>query len=1294
MPLNNDSVDSLISQDCSAGNVNTVMESVDFCVLEDEDSKSRGKIVGRQKQERYGIKLVNKQFKFQHILVVASCWPSILWSLNLKSINTNFCLYMFNVKEELMEEVRAHFESVEMVGVEAAEKMMSDIECFVIGQGNVNHLWELWLKLGIPILTHGILLCHFDRLLGKQFGSHRVRWMRFKHAKLGGLTAKVYLVGIPDQMWRSELLKSISNINLSRTLLDILDHGGVGKMVDPPLHNGHLASWDLTNQAGMYVCPSYRVASGWVSRKLTFKECALCLDINELIIKRVEQSSSQLLKHRIMKGDIIPGKLCQVLAEWMHLLWSEEKPQNQTSNVEHVCSSKDSSVVELDSEDKVYLDFEQKYLISYGEKAAKNDDDEVPVELWDRAVLRHRFKWLEYSPKVKHALKIIRNNIGFRWYLNRLRKSYFRYLKETYGKQWWTLLGAIKGLKVGTKRKRDYDMLINFGKDIKVGQDGIARAAGSSWWEWKKGSSCFFWRWPKEIRDQVRDGFPVHVEGSLPTYRQRQVFHLKDDEFKQLTKKIQKVIDRGYLEQGYVHSLINYFAVPKGEGDIRIVYDGTKCGLNSVVWAPNFFLPSIDSLAMFTSNRTWFADLDLGEMFLNYFIDDKLRPYCGVDVSKLGEQGCNKWVRWNRTLMGFRSSPYIAVKMFGWTLDMVRGNKNDLNNPFRWNRIRLNLPGSDGYNPMIPWVCKMWNNEEASDAKPYVDDIRVHGSTEEGTRKATRRTSSVTQYLGEQNADRKKRPPSLVPGPWCGSFFAVKDGSVFVYVSQAKWMKAKHYLISWLEQVQLGGIKTQLDFKDLEKGRGFLVYLSRTYPAITPFLKGIHLTLDSWREGRDDDGWKLSKKMRKEKFKDFYEDKEYYYDKEDDVEDKNLKAQLNGKPPKKVCPVTRLLDDLVVLNDFFSPDMAPWRFVRGNKISMVRYGFGDASKSGFGSTIEVENGVAFRYGLWSTEGQEESSNFRELENLAETLEKEAELRTLHGNEIFLLTDNSTSELAFYKGTSSSRKLFEIVVRLRQLEMHHRCKIHFIHVAGTRMIAQGTDGLSRGDLGEGVMKGRSMLSFVPLHLSAAERSPSILGWVKGWITPCLKSGEVIEILTEADWFWRAHDIDGGFINPDGLWTPKYRTGLFVWFPAPASGQVAVEQLREARNKRTQSLHVIIIPRMFSCLWRRQLLRVADISFELPFIDQIWSKEEQHEPLTIAFVFPFLNHSPWQLRRAPAFLEMARVMSRVWKEDNLAPGCVLCKLLSSTRALGAMSKELVRRVLLSSRSFGVCYTEATE
>ena len=99
--------------------------------------------------------------------------------------------------------------------------------------------------------------------------------------------------------------------------------------------------------------------------------------------------------------------------------------------------------------------------------------------------------------------------------------------------------------------------------------------------------------------------------------------------------------------------------------------------------------------------------------------------------------------------------------------------------------------------------------------------------------------------------------------------------------------------------------------------------------------------------------------------------------------------------------------------------------------------------------------------------------------------------------MFLFTDNSTAESAYYKGSSSSKKLHGLILRLHQLSLDYSVILQVIHVAGTRMIAQGTDGCSRGVLMEGVMAGQSMLSFIDLNKSATERSPTLLGWVCSW-----------------------------------------------------------------------------------------------------------------------------------------------------------------------------------------------------
>lgn len=45
--------------------------------------------------------------------------------------------------------------------------------------------------------------------------------------------------------------------------------------------------------------------------------------------------------------------------------------------------------------------------------------------------------------------------------------------------------------------------------------------------------------------------------------------------------------------------------------------------------------------------------------------------------------------------------------------------------------------------------------------------------------------------------------------------------------------------------------------KELERCRGFLIYIFHMYKPFVPYLRGLHLTLESWRDFRDEDSWKL-----------------------------------------------------------------------------------------------------------------------------------------------------------------------------------------------------------------------------------------------------------------------------------------------------------------------------------------------------------------------------------------------------------------------------------------------------
>ncbi len=50
------------------------------------------------------------------------------------------------------------------------------------------------------------------------------------------------------------------------------------------------------------------------------------------------------------------------------------------------------------------------------------------------------------------------------------------------------------------------------------------------------------------------------------------------------------------------------------------------------------------------------------------------------------------------------------------------------------------------------------------------------------------------------------------------------------------------------------GDQLQLSHKELLSDRGFLVYVTRMYPVMVPYLNGFHLTIEMWRGGQDAEG--------------------------------------------------------------------------------------------------------------------------------------------------------------------------------------------------------------------------------------------------------------------------------------------------------------------------------------------------------------------------------------------------------------------------------------------------------
>ena len=70
---------------------------------------------------------------------------------------------------------------------------------------------------------------------------------------------------------------------------------------------------------------------------------------------------------------------------------------------------------------------------------------------------------------------------------------------------------------------------------------------------------------------------------------------------------------------------------------------------------------------------------------------------------------------------------------------------------------------------------------------------------------------------------------------------------VEITVNQIKWGKTRSLVLEMETLMR----EDRVPHKRLECIRGFLIYVARTFKWMTPYLKGVHLTIDGYIEGRD-----------------------------------------------------------------------------------------------------------------------------------------------------------------------------------------------------------------------------------------------------------------------------------------------------------------------------------------------------------------------------------------------------------------------------------------------------------
>ena len=247
----------------------------------------------------------------------------------------------------------------------------------------------------------------------------------------------------------------------------------------------------------------------------------------------------------------------------------------------------------------------------------------IALRYWKRRVVREFRRWrqayLPWQANLPTPAQFVKCRGGM--VLGSVQSVYEWTSKggSAYRAQWSLLRGSEDGLA-----------------SVEAGHDAVRRSANASWFEWLEGSAPLFWNWPERYQREVRDGQPHFMTGIPgPPFLQAQSKHKDPTKHELMRAKVVKVRKLDYISTGEVVSGTHFFSVDKEETDILMVYNGTSCGLNDILYAPHFGLPTVRETLRAILPGFHQCDLDVQDQFLNFILHKYMREYSGVDVRRV-----------------------------------------------------------------------------------------------------------------------------------------------------------------------------------------------------------------------------------------------------------------------------------------------------------------------------------------------------------------------------------------------------------------------------------------------------------------------------------------------------------------------------------------------------------------------------------------------------------------------------------------------------------------------------------
>lgn len=398
----------------------------------------------------------------------------------------------------------------------------------------------------LQILAFATNVLSEDRSTGKRRKlSHRTfiqPCASIAHQCVGGVLNHSWTLesNAPDLLEMRHLLTRQSLVQA--TVTDYLSHVKDGFPVPAPdeqaMEKFCRVAWK--KRVWKVVAKSVFSRTGWVKRDLTMDELMDVYDVsvedrrkmNEVVFKcglaACPSEFTQQLPVRVLLRCLevlLTPRNEMVVKDAVEDKWGDQ-PVCETHHLENVLKEREWERMSL--------------MVSAGQgvtdeakQQTKNDDASAQVVHWNERIFRGLNRI--YIPE-QHAriLDVLREGQLRRYwsYKYGVIRSFRKFMEREHGDNWLSLVRSVQRNKAIAKEGAQETEVVN---DYRVGMDAIERAVNASFWEWDDGSTIFFWRWPEEHRQEMRDGMKVWCRRQLlPSFWKNQRWPNNDVQREQL----------------------------------------------------------------------------------------------------------------------------------------------------------------------------------------------------------------------------------------------------------------------------------------------------------------------------------------------------------------------------------------------------------------------------------------------------------------------------------------------------------------------------------------------------------------------------------------------------------------------------------------------------------------------------------------------------------------------------------------------------------------------------------------